>query len=168
MDIEQNSSQEKNIEMIWTAVSEGATLQTLYDIPQEVMDGLYAHAYDFYNHGRLDDAEIFFRFLCIYDFYNPDYIMGFAAVCQSKKNFQKACDLYAVAYALLKNDYRPIFFTGQCLLLMRKMAKAKQCFELVNDRSSDEALKVKSLIYLDILNDVKAGPSDKTKGESPV
>lgn len=36
-----------------------------------MMDGLYAHAYEFYNQGRLDEAETFFRFLCIYDFTIP-------------------------------------------------------------------------------------------------
>ncbi len=45
-------------------------------------------------------------------FYNPDYTMGLAAVCQLKKQFQKACDLYAVAFTLLKNDYRPVFLPG--------------------------------------------------------
>lgn len=43
----------------------------------------------FITRGRLDEAETFFRFLCIYDFYNPDYTMGLAAVCQLKNNFRK-------------------------------------------------------------------------------
>ncbi len=33
--------------------------------------------------------ETFFRFLCIYDFYNPDYTMGLAAVCQLKTISEK-------------------------------------------------------------------------------
>ncbi|MBX9295503.1 type III secretion system translocator chaperone SicA [Chromobacterium piscinae] len=142
-------------EVIWQAVSEGATLKDVQGIPQDLMDGLYAHAYDFYNKGRLDDAETFFRFLCIYDFYNPDYIIGLAAVSQLKKQFQKAADLYAVAFALGKNDYRPVFFTGQCQLFMRKAAKARQCFELVLERSDDEALRVKAQVYLDTLQEAE-------------
>lgn len=46
----------------------------------------------------------------------------------TEKQFQKACDLYAVAFTLLKNDYRPVFFTGQCQLLMRKAAKSQTVF----------------------------------------
>ncbi|MDI5811435.1 tetratricopeptide repeat protein, partial [Salmonella enterica subsp. enterica serovar Anatum] len=43
------------LEMIWDAVSEGATLKDVHGIPQDMMDGLYAHAYEFYNQGRLDE-----------------------------------------------------------------------------------------------------------------
>ncbi len=73
-----NVSEERVAEMIWDAVSEGATPKDRsYGIPQDMMDGLYAHAYEFYKLcGRLDEAEIFFFVLCIYDFYNPDYTMG--------------------------------------------------------------------------------------------
>ncbi|WP_306453916.1 MULTISPECIES: tetratricopeptide repeat protein, partial [unclassified Burkholderia] len=42
------------------------------------MDGIYAYAYRFYQRGRLDEAEVFFRFLYIYDFYNVDYATGLA------------------------------------------------------------------------------------------
>ncbi|MGL5758779.1 type III secretion system translocator chaperone SicA [Plesiomonas sp.] len=143
-------------EMIWAAVSEGATLKDVHGIPEEMMEGLYAHAYDFYNKGRLDEAETFFRFLCIYDFYNPDYIMGLAAVYQLKKQYQKAADLYAVAFALGKNDYRPVLFTGQCQLLMRNVSQARQCFELVCKQSEHEDLRVKAQAYLDSLSQQNA------------
>lgn len=165
MKFDTNDNEERIAEMVWEAVSEGATLKDVHGIPEDMMEGIYAHAYDFYNKGRLDEAETFFRFLCVYDFYNPDYIMGLAAVCQLKKQFQKASDLYAVAFALLKNDYRPVFFTGQCQLLMRKSAKARQCFELVAERSDDQSLKAKALVYLDTLKGVEANTSGEQKEE---
>ncbi|MEN3029775.1 type III secretion system translocator chaperone SicA [Chromobacterium amazonense] len=162
---EDSISDERLAEMVWDAVSSGATLKDVHGIPQDMMEGLYAHAYDFYNKGRLDEAETFFRFLCIYDFYNPDYIMGLAAVCQLKKQFQKASDLYAVAFALSKSDYRPVFFTGQCQLFMRKAAKARQCFELVCEQSADESLRAKAQVYLDSLKEVEAGSSHQQEEE---
>lgn len=148
-----DTSNEHLMEMMWKVISEGGTLQELYEIPKDVMDSLYAHAYNFYNNGNLENAAVFFRFLCVYDFYNPDYIMGYAAVCQRQNDFQKACDLYAVAFALLKNDYRPVLFTGQCKLMMHKSLKARQCFELVLQQSSDESLKAKARAYLKVLNE---------------
>src|SRR5579859_6956976 len=87
------------------AVQGGATLKDLQGVSQELMDGIYAFAYRFYQQGRLDDAEVFFRFLCIYDFYNAEYALGLAAVCQMKKQYEKAIDLYALAYALSKDDF---------------------------------------------------------------
>ncbi|MCD5360259.1 MULTISPECIES: type III secretion system translocator chaperone SicA [Chromobacterium] len=165
MNPEDNVSDERLAEMVWEAVSEGATLKDVHGIPPDMMEGLYAHAYDFYNKGRLDEAETFFRFLCIYDFYNSDYIMGLAAVCQLKKQFQKAADLYAVAFALSKNDYRPVFFTGQCQLFMRKAAKARQCFELVCEQSDDESLRAKAQVYLDSLQETEAEQSRQQEKE---
>lgn len=163
MNPEDNVSDERIAEMVWEAVSEGATLKDVHGIPQEMMEGLYAHAYDFYHKGRLDEAEAFFRFLAIYDFYNPDYVTGLAAVYQLKKQFQKACDLYAVAFSLSKNDYRTVFFTGQCQLFMRKAAKAKQCFELVCERSSDKALLTKAQVYLESLQEAETEVSRQQK-----
>ena len=75
MKIEDTTREERVAEMVWEAVSAGATLKDVQGIPQDMMEGLYAHAYDFYNKGRLDEAETFFKFLCIYDFYNADYLM---------------------------------------------------------------------------------------------
>ncbi|MBP4049430.1 type III secretion system translocator chaperone SicA [Chromobacterium violaceum] len=165
MNANENVSDDRFAEMVWEAVSGGATLKDVHGIPQDMMEGLYAHAYDFYHKGRLDEAETFFRFLCIYDFYNPDYIMGLAAVCQLKKQFQKAVDLYAVAFALSKNDYRPVFFTGQCQLFMRKAAKARQCFELVCEQSGDESLRDKAQVYLDSLQEAEAEQSRRQEKE---
>ncbi len=69
---------------------------------QDMMDGLYAHAYEFIN--CVDDFRMklrhSFRFLHL-RFYNPDYTIGLATVCQLKNNFESA-DLYAVAFTLLK------------------------------------------------------------------
>lgn len=142
---------EAAVEAIWNAVMNGATLKDIKGVPDHMMDNIYAFAYDFYNRGRLDEAEKFFRFLCIYDFYNPEYIMGMAAVYQLKNQYHQAADLYAVAFALGEHDYRPMFHSGQCQLAMRRLHKARQCFEIVINSSSDEALKQQAQAYLDVL-----------------
>lgn len=139
------------LEKLLNGVTQGVTPKELKGIPDELMEGLYAYAYDFYNTGRLDDAETFFRFLCVYDFYNADYFMGLAAVYQLKKQYQKAVDTYALAFALGKHDYRSLFFTGQCQLAMNQIENAKQCFALVDKNSDDEKLRTKAQVYLDTL-----------------
>ncbi|WP_281350033.1 type III secretion system translocator chaperone SicA [Pandoraea anhela] len=136
---------------IWNAVIAGASLKDIHGIPNETMDGLYAHAYDFYSNGQLTQAEAFFRFLCIYDFYNPEYIVGLAAVCQLKEEYQKAIDLYAMAFAVGKNDYRPVFYAGQCQMMMRNRPMARECFELVCESSCDADLRTKAKAYLDAI-----------------
>ncbi|HBA9710313.1 TPA: type III secretion system translocator chaperone SicA [Escherichia coli] len=152
----QNITNNENISTaILSAINEGATLKDINAIPDEMMDDLYSYAYDFYNKGRIEEAEIFFRFLCIYDFYNVNYILGLAAIYQIKEQFQQAADLYAVAFALSKNDYSPVFYTGQCYLRLKSPLKAKDCFLLVLQHSNDEKLKAKAQSYLDAIHDIK-------------
>ncbi|WP_323117705.1 type III secretion system translocator chaperone SicA [Burkholderia alba] len=140
------------------AVQNGATLKDLHGLSQNLMDGIYAFAYRFYEQGRLDDAEVFFRFLCIYDFYNAEYAMGLAAICQLKKEYAKAIDLYALAYSLSKDDYRPMFHTGQCHLQMGQAALARRCFGVVAEQARDDRLRQKAESYLAGLDEVSAPP----------
>nr|WP_286146082.1 tetratricopeptide repeat protein [Shigella sp. FC1967] len=97
---------------IVSIVQNGTSLKDEGAIPEGFMEGIYSFAYDFYQKGKLDEAEAIFKFLCLYDFYNVDYIMGLAAVKQLKKQYQAAIDLYALAYLNAKNDYRPVFLCG--------------------------------------------------------
>lgn len=142
-------------EMLLSSIDSGAVLKDIHGVSSDTMQEIYKLAFDFYHHGKLNDAESLFRFLCIYDFYNPEYAIGLGAVYQLKKNYAKAIDFYALAYSLSKNDYRPMFYAGQCNLLLRKEAQARKCFEVVCDRCGDVVLNEKSKNYLSALNKVK-------------
>lgn len=157
-----NQQDEKFSDDVWDFINEGGTLKDIHSIPDEAMDGMYAHAYNFYKKGQLDDAETFFRFLCMYNFYNPEYFFGLAAVYQLKKNYQKACDLYAVAFAMMKDDYRPVFFSGQCQLLMGNKPVARNCFSLVCEQSKDPIMVSKSEAYLKVMSYNDADSESKT------
>lgn len=141
---------------LFQAIEGGATLKEIENIPDSFMKGIYTYAYDFYNQGRLDDAEVFFRFLSIYDFYNTQYMMGLAAVYQLKKRYEKALELYALAYSMAKTkkgsgdkeEYKALFHAGQCNIMLKKGNQAKQCFEIVIENSGDEDLIKKSNIYI--------------------
>ncbi|MEB0010298.1 type III secretion system translocator chaperone SicA [Glaciimonas sp. Gout2] len=142
---------ENHLETILDAVSEGATLKEIHGISEQQMDELYGLAYDFYRQGKLDEAEKFFRFLCIYDFYCPDFLMGLAAVYQLKGAYQKAADLYAVAFAQGDGDYRSMLYSGQCQLAMGKSGKAKQCFKTVIENANEDSVKKIADAYLKAL-----------------
>lgn len=45
--MDNDASNEHVMEMLWKVISEGGTLQELYAIPRDIMDCLYAHAYNF-------------------------------------------------------------------------------------------------------------------------
>lgn len=144
------------------AVMDGIPLSELRGVSSEQMDSLYAFAHEFYEQGRLVDAEKFFHFLCIYDFHNAQYWMGLAAVHQLKQNYQKAIDLYAVAFAQGKQDYRPMLYTGQCHLALGKVGKAKLCFEYVLERVQDLGMREQAEAYLDMLRHIEADLSEES------
>ncbi len=142
------------------AIENGATMKDVYAVPDETMQELYKLAYDFYNDGKLEDAESLFRLLCIYDFYNPEYPMGMGAVYQLKKKYAKAIEFYALAYSLSKEDYRPMFYAGQCNLMLRKGIQARECFEIVISRCNDTLLNEKAQAYLSALDVINSENND--------
>ncbi len=125
------------------AIQNGAVLKDVQCVSNGTMNDIYKIAYEFYHIGRLDDAISLFRFLCIYDFYNSEYAMGLAAVYHLKKDFRKAIDFYALSYSLSKEDYRPMFYAGQCNLMLRQEVLARKCFAIVMNRCTDLQLKEK-------------------------
>jgi len=139
-------------ENLLSALNNGLTLKDVSGISSEMMDALYKIAYDYYHLGNLNEAEHLFRFLCTYDFYNPEYAMGLAAVYHLKKNYSKAIDLYALSYLLSTDDYRPMFHAGQCNVMLRRSDYARKCFDLVIKNCHDPALCNKSESYLLVLN----------------
>ncbi|WP_030127908.1 type III secretion system translocator chaperone SicA [Pseudomonas sp. QTF5] len=147
-----NQQDEELARQVVDAVLAGAPLKEVQGISDEHMEGLYAFAFQFYEQGRLDDAEKFFHFLCIYDIYNSHYWLGLAAVHQLKQNHQRAIDLYAIAFAQGKDDCRPMFYTGQCQLALGKVGKARLCFECVIEQTTEADLRAQAQVYLDTLD----------------
>jgi len=150
-DVAHDDKMAQLVSMLMEYIQEGVTLREIEDISDETMEEVYAHAYHFYQQGKLDEAEELFKSLCMFDLSNSDYYTGLGAVHQLKKNYQKACDLYSVAYVLGKEDYRPVFYSGQCNLLMGFIGKSLQCFELVIQKCTDEKIKNKAKIYLETI-----------------
>lgn len=143
--------------MLMEYVQEGVTLKDIEGVSDETMEEMYACAYYFYQEKRLDEAESLFKMLCMYDLNNADYVIGLGAVHQIKKNYQKACDFYALAYVMADNDYSPVLYGGQCHLLQGNIGKALQCFDMVIQKSSDEKLILKAKIYSET---IKANRND--------
>ncbi len=151
--------------MLMEYVQQGVLLKDLQGIPDDSMEYIYSHAYHFYHQGRLDEAEKYFSLLCMYDLKNPDYFIGLGAVNQLKKKYQKACDLYSLAYILAKDDYSPIYYSGQCQLLMGDVIKALQLFEVVITKCPDEELVKKAKVYFET---IKKKRTERSKEDESV
>ncbi|MEJ0004488.1 MAG: SycD/LcrH family type III secretion system chaperone [Pararobbsia sp.] len=130
------------------AIGDGTRLRDLHGIPEHVMNGIHAYAYDFYRQGRLDEAEAFFRFLCLYDFYNADYATGLAAVFQLQGRYRQAIDMYGVAMRLGLDDVSPVFYAGQCFVKLGVLDDAVDCFAFVVAETRDASLRERANAYL--------------------
>ena len=96
-------------------LSKGENLALLHGLTPDILDRIYAYAFDYHEKGNVTDAEIYYKFLCIYAFENHEYLEGFASVCQSKKKYQQAYDLYKLSYNYFPyDDYSVIYRMGQC------------------------------------------------------
>ncbi|MGE6332983.1 SycD/LcrH family type III secretion system chaperone [Stenotrophomonas sp. NPDC077659] len=151
--------------LIIEGLRNGATLKDLKGISDDMLEGVYALAYDFFRNGQLDDAEHFFRFLSLYDFYNADYAMGLAAVLQMKKQYDKAISHYALAQMLDTRSDTPLFHMAQCHLALGKLRLARECFEGVARRAAGSELGHRAQAYLDAIGSV--AETDDAAGDVP-
>lgn len=148
------------------AIQSGATIKDIHGVSDETLNGIYQVAYDFYCQGKLQDAESLFRFLCIYDFYNPEYAMGLAAVHQLKKDYAKAIDFYALAYSHSREDYRPMLYAGQCNIMLKRGSQAKQCFEIVIAKCTDPTVCDIARAYLNAITETITAQAKSPKEET--
>lgn len=137
------------------AIMAGASFKNLLGLSDEFMEQIFEHACFFYNSSKLDEAEKFFKFLCIYDFHNSDYITGYAAVCQLRGAYQKAIALYSIAFTLNPDNFHLLVYLGQCLLMTGEENKAKECFHLILEECKDPEIISATESYLRLLNDSK-------------
>lgn len=160
---ELSASDQETLQLFMNAIAGGATLKEIRGVPDRVMDGIYAHAYEFYQAGRLDDAETFFRFLCLYDSYNPEYMMGLAATLQQKRQYQNAIDLYSSLMVVAKNDYRPVLHSGQCYLFLKNTEEARKNFKFIMEGDAPASAKAQAQAYLAVMKPA-AEVGSKTEG----
>ncbi|CTS33286.1 type III secretion-associated chaperone [Escherichia coli] len=135
-------------------LSKGENLALLHGLTPDILDRIYAYAFDYHEKGNVTDAEIYYKFLCIYAFENHEYLEDFASVCQSKKKYQQAYDLYKLSYNYFPyDDYSVIYRMGQCQIGAKNIDNAMQCFYHIINNCEDDSVKSKAQAYIELLND---------------
>ncbi|MGL5334550.1 MAG: tetratricopeptide repeat protein [Enterovibrio sp.] len=130
----------------------GKTIKEHSGISDSDLNNLHAIACAFFEKGKLNEAEIYFRHICLIDSANLDYMLGLGAVLQRKKLYGLAVDVYAAAHLIQKNDSRPMFYAGQCNFFERKYSKAKFCFNLVIEQNYSPELVKMAKLFIDAID----------------
>lgn len=130
----------------------GKTIKEEANISDEDVSNLHAIACAFFEKGKLNESEQFFRHLCLLDSNNLDFVLGLGAVLQRKKLYSAAVDIYIAGYLIQNDDARPMFYAGQCHFFDRKYSKAKYCFEIVVKDNYSEELTQMATLFLDAID----------------
>ncbi|HCN6014368.1 TPA: tetratricopeptide repeat protein, partial [Escherichia coli] len=81
-----------------------------------------------------------------------NYLKGYAAVCQLKKDYQKAFDMYHICLMLSPdNDFSLVYYMGQCQMGLKNTKMATELFNTVVTYSQNEKVKEMATAYLELL-----------------
>lgn len=97
-------------------VEDVTTVRDLKGISTGEMEAVYSLGFNFYNTGRVKEAETIFKFLVLFDHMNPKYWIGLGAVQQMKREFETAVTSYAFASFLDLSDPKPQYHAAECYL----------------------------------------------------
>lgn len=117
-------------------------LDELRNMSSFVLKGIYSTIYEFYIKDQLDNAEVLFKALCIYDIENADYVKGYAIVNHLKKNYKRAYDLYRASLIFDKEeDYGAFFFMAQCQLSLNNRERGLSCLKILINKSNSKLIR---------------------------
>lgn len=109
-------------------LTSGVPLKTIQGVNDDVMETIYATAFNLYQGKNITKATKLFQFLCVYDHLEFKYFLGLAACMQAKKSYVEACQLYSYAALLELEDPRPPYHGGICYLAQGDFEKAESGF----------------------------------------
>jgi type III secretion system low calcium response chaperone LcrH/SycD len=160
---------EDDIRNIVEALNSGLTPAEAAGVDQNSLEALYALGHRLYSVGEFKDAETAFKSLCLYDYRDPRFWMGFGAALQAQERFAMAAEVYGLAGLASKlGDPSPFYYAALCNLKLGNLEAAEEILGSVQALGTkgdpkDEALKAKAANLMAI---VKAGMARKELAQS--
>lgn len=111
-------------------------------VPEDSLEALYYYAYHFYQQGKYEQAEHFFRLLTCLNTFDMSYWMGLGAARQKQKKYEAAIEAYCAARLLDKEDRDadPSLQMANCYFALKQREdglQALQAAEQCGKRSSN-------------------------------
>lgn len=119
----------ETIEAAAKKLMEGYTLSSVKGISEAELEAVYSVGYNFYQTGRLDDAQKIFSFLVMFNHLSAKFWMGLGAVYQVKKELDQALTAYGYASFLDLEDPRPQYHAAECFWAKGDRANALSALE---------------------------------------
>jgi|GEM_PF-2285088 len=110
---EQRQEIKKHVETFFNS-SELLTIQKVLNIPNEVIEAMYNHAYHLYRSSKFTEALHLFRLLTQLVPNQYRFYFSIAACLHQQKNYKEAIKVYLLASGLEPNNPIPLFHLADC------------------------------------------------------
>lgn len=126
-------------EELLSFLEEGGTLKMLHDVSQDTIEHIYAVGYNFFQSGKIEQAEKVFQLLSMLDHYQARFFIGLGAARQELGEYLQAIDAYSYAALVDVNDPRPPFHSAECHLKLEQLTEAESGFYSAKEMSAGKS-----------------------------
>ncbi|AUI86204.1 CesD/SycD/LcrH family type III secretion system chaperone [Vibrio azureus] len=133
-----NEQAQVQAEELITFFEEGGTLKMLHDVSSETIEYIYSLAYNFFQSGKISQAEQIFQLLSMLDHYQARFFIGLGAAQQELGKYLEAINAYSVAALVDTQDPRPAFHAAECYLKLEQLTEAESGFYGAKEMSADK------------------------------
>ena len=118
---------EEDIQNIIYAMSSGLSPAEAAGIDHDRLEALYALGHRLYSVGEIKDAETAFKALCLYDYRDSRFWMGYGATLQAQDRLAMAAEIYGLA-GLASNlrDPTPFYYAALCHFKLGSLEAAEE------------------------------------------
>lgn len=155
--------QAKKLEQITSkVVGQGVPPKDAMGLSDQMVEGIYAQAYQLYNTGKYKEASQLFRLLIMLNGAESKYSLGLAACYHMAKDYDAAVTVYTTCGMLDPNNPIPHYHASDCYLQMNDKVSAMIALEMAVKRSGSKPeftqLKDRALMTIESLREEIAKP----------
>ncbi|HIF6102940.1 SycD/LcrH family type III secretion system chaperone VcrH [Vibrio parahaemolyticus] len=126
-------------EELLSFLEEGGTLKMLHDVSADTIEHIYAVGYNFFQSGKIEQADKVFQLLSMLDHYQARFFIGLGAARQELGEYLQAIDAYSYAALVDINDPRPPFHSAECHLKLEQLTEAESGFYSAKEMSAGKS-----------------------------
>jgi len=126
-------------EMLDSILYKGATLAHVRGISDDEIESLYAQAYQNFQSGKHQQAEGYFRLLCLFDHVNKKNWIGLGACLQALTRYEEAVDVYSHLRFIDLSDPEPPFYRACCRIALGDYQSAQADLLLCMNGSDEQS-----------------------------
>lgn len=140
-------------------LNQGVLPKDALGVKNNVLEGIYAQAYQLYNTGKYLDAIHLFRMLILIDPTEPKFTMGLAACSHMMKEYTAAAQSYTLVGIMEPHNPIPHYHASDCYLQLKDPVSAMIALEMAISRAGDrpeyQMMKERAQLSLQSLRDTQ-------------